>query len=220
MGTLLSRSGLLAALLLPLAAAGQSVALAGHLGNSKALLVIDGRPQTLAVGESARGVTLTRLASGEAEVLVAGQRQLLRVGATPTQLGEAGAAGSATSAGNVIVLPAVEGGHFVTEARINGQRVNCLIDTGATSVSISQSTANRIGLDWKSGRPALSQTANGVIPVHQVVLSSVKIGAVEVANVRATVVPADMPMVLLGNSFLERFTMRRDSDVMRLEKKL
>jgi len=35
----------------------------------------------------------------------------------------------------------------------------------------------------------------------------------------AVVIAAEMPMVLLGNGFLNRFTMRRDSDVMRLEKK-
>ena len=45
------------------------------------------------------------------------------------------------------------------------------------------------------------------------------VGAVEVANVAAVVLPNDMPMILLGNSFLNRFTMRRDADVMRLEKK-
>ncbi len=31
--------------------------------------------------------------------------------------------------------------------------------------------------------------------------------------------PAQMPYVLLGNSFLTRFQMRRDNDVLRLEKR-
>ena len=35
----------------------------------------------------------------------------------------------------------------------------------------------------------------------------------------AVVLQAEMPMVLLGNSFLSRFTMRRDSDTMRLERR-
>jgi aspartyl protease family protein len=33
------------------------------------------------------------------------------------------------------------------------------------------------------------------------------------------VVPAAMPFVLLGNSFLTRFQMRRENDVMRLEQR-
>jgi aspartyl protease family protein len=47
----------------------------------------------------------------------------------------------------------------------------------------------------------------------------VRLGGVEVANVAAIVLPAEMPMVLLGNSFLGRFSMRQDGDVMRLDKK-
>lgn len=198
------------------AACAQSVTLAGQIGSAKALLVIDGQPHTLAVGASARGVTLKRLGAGEAEIELGGLRQQLRLGGTPAQLGPPG---EAASAGSVIVLPVGPGGHFSTEGRINGKAVQFMVDTGATSVALSQAEANRIGLDWKSGQRALSQTANGTVPVHVLTLSSVKVGAVEVANVRASVVPAEMPMILLGNSFLDRFVMRRDGDLMRLEKK-
>jgi len=48
----------------------------------------------------------------------------------------------------------------------------------------------------------------------------VRVGDVEIANVEAIVMPAAMPHVLLGNSFLSRFQMKRDNDVMRLEKRL
>jgi aspartyl protease family protein len=57
------------------------------------------------------------------------------------------------------------------------------------------------------------------VPVYAVNLTTLRVGDVEVANVAAVVVPADMPLVLLGNSFLDRFSLRRDSDVMRLDKK-
>lgn len=186
------------------------------MGSGRALLLIDGQPQTLAVGASARGVTLRRLGDGEAEVEVGGQRQLLRLGAAPAQVGVG--TGSAP-VGNVIVLPASEGGHFVTAGTINGRTVQFVVDTGATTVAMSQSEANRIGLDWKTGQRSQTMTANGLVPVHNLTLSSVKISGVEVANVRATVLPAEMPVILLGNSFLDRFAMRRDGDTMRLEKK-
>jgi aspartyl protease family protein len=65
----------------------------------------------------------------------------------------------------------------------------------------------------------MTQTANGAVPVHRVSLSAVRVGAVEVANVEAIVMPAQMPYVLLGNSFLSRFQMRRDNDVLRLERR-
>ncbi len=203
-------------LCLPGLAVAQSVSLQGSLGANKALLVIDGQPQTLAVGGSARGVTLRRLGDGEAEVEVGGQRRTLRLGAAPSRLGGGGAA---PGAGTAIVLPMGAGGHFSTAGSINGKQVNFLVDTGATSVALSQSEANRIGLDWKRGRPGMSHTANGTVPVYAVNRTSVRVGDVEIANVAGVVIPSDMPMVLLGNSFLNRFNMRRDNDVMRLEKK-
>ncbi|GCL65015.1 retropepsin-like aspartic protease family protein [Pseudaquabacterium pictum] len=197
-------------------AAAQSVSLQGSMGAHKALLVIDGQPQMLAVGASARGVTLRRLGDGEAEVEVGGQVRLLRLGAAPSRVGTGG--GTAEGSGS-IVLPMGSGGHFSAAGTINGKQVTFLVDTGATSVALSQSEANRIGLDWKRGRPGLTHTANGTVPVYAVNLTSVRVGDVEIANVAGVVVPSDMPVVLLGNSFLNRFNMRRDNDVMRLEKK-
>ena len=111
--------------------------------------------------------------------------------------------------------PAVQRGMralFVFEGGIN-------VDTGATNVALSQSEANRIGLDWKRGRPGLSQTANGTVPVYAVNLTSVRVGDVEIANVAGVVIPSDMPMVLLGNSFLNRFQMQKNNDQLTLEKR-
>ena len=54
---------------------------------------------------------------------------------------------------------------------------------------------------------------------HRVSLREVRIGDVTVYNVDATVVPAAMDQVLLGNSFLSRFQMKRDNDVLVLDKR-
>ena len=195
----------------------QSVSLAGSMGSDKALLVIDGQTVVLAVGASRQGVLLRSLQAGQAEVDVAGQRQTLRLGASPSRLG---AGGPAAPAGNAtIVLPMGTGGHFGGSGQINGKTVQFMVDSGATTIALSQAEANRIGLDWKGGRAGMTLTANGPVPVHAVMLSSVRLGGVELANVAAVVLPAEMPMVLLGNSFLGRFTLRQDGDVMRLEKK-
>lgn len=209
-----------AALLLGALCAGalaQSVSLQGSMGADKALLMIDGNPQMLAVGASAKGVTLKRLGDGEAEVVVGGRALVLRLGGAPARMGVG--SGDVAPSATEIILPMGSGGHFSTQGSINGKVVNFLVDTGATSVAMGQAEANRIGLDWKRGRPGLSNTANGTVPIYTVNLTSVKVGAVEVANVAAVVLPNDMPTILLGNSFLNRFTMRRDADVMRLEKK-
>ncbi len=211
------RTLLLAAALLAFggAALAQSVTLAGSMG-SKALLVIDGQPHTLAVGQSALGLTLLQLADGQAQVQRAGNTATLRLGGAPARLT---GTPTATTAAQEIVLPVGLGGHFTSAGSINGRPVQFMVDTGATLVALSQGEAERIGLDFRSAPSAMTQTANGAVPVHRVSLSAVRVGAVEVANVEAIVMPAPMPYVLLGNSFLSRFQMRRDNDVLRLERR-
>lgn len=207
---------LFAACTAPTAARAQQVSLAGSLGQ-KALLVIDGQPHTLAVGQSAMGVTLLQLADGQALVQPRGGGTVtLRLGAAPARL--TGTPQAATAA-QQIVLPVGLGGHFISSGSINGRAVQFMVDTGATLVALSQAEAERIGLAWRNAPRAMTQTANGAVPVHRVSLSAVRLGEVEVANVDAIVMPASMPYVLLGNSFLTRFEMRRDNDVLRLERR-
>ena len=192
----------------------QSVTLSGSMGD-KALLVIDGRPHTLAVGQSAAGVTLLQLSDGQATVQRGGSTVRRQLGGAPAHI--AGTPAARTEA-QEIVLPAGRGGHFTSAGMINGRSVQFMVDTGATVVALSQAEAERIGLDYRNAPRAMTQTANGAVPVHRVSLNAVRIGEVEVHNIEAIVMPAQMPYVLLGNSFLG-FQMRRDNDLMRLERR-
>ncbi len=193
------------------AAFAQAVALTGTMGQ-RALLVIDGQPQVLAVGDAARGVKLLALDGDRARVDVKGQVLQLRVGTAPVSVGSIGG-----NVGREIVMTAGPGGHFVSDGSINGRAVRFMVDTGATMISMSPGEATRLGIDWQRGERGYANTANGAIAVYRVNLRSVRVGDVEINNVDASVGAAQMPFVLLGNSFLSRFSMRRDSDVMRLE---
>ena len=188
--------------------------LTGTIG-SRAILVIDGgAPKTLAVGERIQNVRLVSLQDGTAVVEAGNQRVTLRMD-TPVSVGK-----PVTNNGNTrIVLPAGSGGHFMTQGSINGRTVTFMLDTGATSVALSASDADRIGLAYKNGTPVQLGTANGVVNGYRVRLDSVRVGDVDVAGVDAVVSPQSMPYVLLGNSFINRFSMRRDSDQMVLEKR-
>jgi aspartyl protease family protein len=209
-----SRSLLTLIALLAGTAAAQTVTLNGHLGNQKALLVVDGEPHAVAVGASARGVRLLSLGTAQAEVEVAGTRRTLALGAGPVR-----SAGSPARGGGEIVLTAGRNGHFRTLGQINGKSVEFFVDTGASVVSLGQAEADRLGIDYKSGKPGMARTANGDVPIRLITLNSVRIGDVEVANVEAAVHPNSFGIVLLGNSFLTRFQMRRENDVMRLERR-
>jgi aspartyl protease family protein len=93
-----------------------------------------------------------------------------------------------------------------------------MVDTGATSVALGTSDAQRLGIDYQQGQPVRITTANGTALGWRVKLGSVRIGDVEVLDVDAVVGP-NMPFALLGNSFLSRFTMNRTSDMMVLERR-
>ena len=62
-------------------------------------------------------------------------------------------------------------------------------------------------------------TANGAIQGFRLKLDSVRVGDVEVYGVDAVVTPQPMPFVLLGNSFLSRFQMKRENNLMTLDKR-
>lgn len=212
------KAALAGALLLLGAATAQtqdtSIGLAGRMGD-KALLLLQGRSVVLAVGQTSGTTRLLRW-EGDAAVVEHGGAQLrLRVGAAPSRLGSAAAAGGARE----IVIPVGPGGHFTTQGSINGQAVRFMVDTGATLVAMSRAEAMRLGLDLRGAQLVRTQTAAGVALAWMLPLQRVRVGEVEVYGVQALVTEAPLPYVLLGNSFLERFQWRRENDVMRLERK-
>jgi aspartyl protease family protein len=193
----------------------QTVSMSGSLGD-KALLMIDGTPRTVAAGSTVHGVKLVSVTGHEAVVEVKGRRQTLTLGGAQVNIGGAPSDGG----GSQIVLTAGSGGHFFSDGSINGRAVRFVVDTGATYVSMGSAEAARLGIDFKKGQRGTSGTANGQIVVYRVSLASVRVGDVVVYNVDAVVSEApSMDFILLGNSFLARFQMRRDNDVMTLNKR-
>ena len=215
------RPRLLAPLLaagLALAASGawaQAVALQGMLGG-RALLIVDGsQPKAVAPGDSWKGVKVLSTQGDQAVVEAAGKRFSLRVGEAPASVG----GGSAPPSSGRIVLTAGSNGHFTTQGGINGRAAYFLVDTGASMVSMGAGDAERFGVDYRSGQPMQLGTANGVVPAWRVKLNAVRVGDVELRDVDAVVGQQSMPFVLLGNSFLTRFQMRRDNDQLVLERR-
>lgn len=189
------------------------VGLAGVIG-SRALLVIEGgEAQPLAVGQSRNGVKVLAVDGSQVTVEIDGKKRVLKIGQNISSA--AGTAGG----GEKAVLNADGAGHFLTVGAINGSAVRFLVDTGATLVSMGAGDARRIGIDVTKGERAMVQTANGLAPAYKVKLNSVKVGEVTLNNVDAMVHHSDLPVVLLGMSFLNRMEMVRDGSVMTLKKR-
>jgi len=211
----MKRAALLALAFAAGAACAQNVTLQGVLG-SKALIMVDGgAPKAVAAGETHQGVKVLAVAGDQATVEAGGRRQLLRVGEAPVSVGSGGPG----TRGTKIVLTAGSGGHYVAPGSINGRPVRFMVDTGATSVAIGADEATRLGIDFRRGVTGYGSTANGPVQMWSVRLPSVRIGDVEVFDVEGAVLNASMPYVLLGNSFLNRFQMTRDHQMLVLERR-
>jgi aspartyl protease family protein len=107
-----------------------------------------------------------------------------------------------------VALGANSAGHYLAKATINGRPVTLMVDTGATTVALTDTTARRLGIyvARNAYRENLS-TANGVVQAAPVNLDEVRLGNVALRDVTAVVVPGSaLPVDLLGMSFLSRLS--------------
>lgn len=103
-------------------------------------------------------------------------------------------------------LRANRSGHFAVGAEINGRDVALLADTGATLVALTYDDAREIGFTPNDlSFTARSRTANGTANMAMVTLDRIRVGDIEIRNVRAMVAePGKLHISLLGMSFLSR----------------
>jgi aspartyl protease family protein len=97
-------------------------------------------------------------------------------------------------------------GHFQTEGRIDGQRIDFMVDTGASVVALNEKSAARFGFrPSRSDYNASVSTANGTIKAARTRLAMVELGGLVVRDVDAMVLPDEaLSENLLGLSFLSK----------------
>lgn len=93
-------------------------------------------------------------------------------------------------------------GHFWVDADVNGQNVRFLVDSGATTTSISTATAARAGIEMRGGVPAVVRTANGLVQVQRGRAERVRVGSIQRENLAVHVSEAFGDMNVLGMNFL------------------
>jgi aspartyl protease family protein len=113
-------------------------------------------------------------------------------------------------------------GHFTTTAYVNGAATQAVIDTGATSVAISSDEAHRLSIGY-AGAPRLQiATAGGPKTAYRVNLATVRVGGITLHNVGALVLEGgkeQLPVTLIGMSFLNGVEMRRVGDTLTLTRR-
>ena len=194
-----------------LAAHAASVALIGVIGEKAAVIAVDGgEPKTVRLGQTWNGIKVIAVEKTRATVEIEGRQQVL-------QLGQHYRGAPAADTRQTVTLSADARGHFFTEATVNDQPIRFVVDTGASVVVISGADASRLGLDYRKGRRAAMQTANGATTGYFVKLDRIRVGGIELSNIDGVVVEEGLGSFgLLGMSFLNRVEMRRDGEKMEL----
>lgn len=181
----------------------------------KAMVEVDGHNRLLRVGErSPEGLLLISANAHEAVIEVDGKRDTYlpgsRIGGTFTAPQKREVRITRDSAGS-----------YTTVGSINGRTVDLLVDTGATTVAMSEREAKRLGIPyWLNGERGGVQTASGYARAYVVTLDRVQVGEIVLRNVEAVVVEGNNPTnVLLGMSFLNRLDLDHQGNVMVLRTK-
>jgi aspartyl protease family protein len=114
--------------------------------------------------------------------------------------------GHVISHGRTVEVARTSAGDFDISARINGVHVPMVLDTGASSVVLTQQDAKAAGLPLEVLNYTVSiDTANGRTRAAQVTLDRLAVGGLEERSVEALIVqPGQLRTSLLGMSFLNR----------------
>lgn len=105
-----------------------------------------------------------------------------------------------------VTIPRDRRGHFQIEARVDGRRIDFMVDTGASVIALTAADAKRLGIfpshnDYK----VQVRTANGTVKAAPVTLGSVDVGGLVVRDVQALVMPDKaLSENLLGLAYLTR----------------
>lgn len=110
------------------------------------------------------------------------------------------ATGAAIADGKELRIPIGDDGHFHVDATVNGQPVRFMVDSGASTTTISTADARKAGMEFELRR-AVVNTANGPTQVIQSYANRLDIGSISRTDFPVDISQQD-DMNLLGMNFL------------------
>lgn len=110
-----------------------------------------------------------------------------------------------TSSGGEVRLARSGDSHFYADTAVDGTNIRMMVDSGASIVALTRRDAEAIGIDVdRLPIGGMARTAGGNVPMRTVMLDSVEVQGIEVRDVQAAVIDADMGVSLLGQSYLSK----------------
>lgn len=191
------------------------------LFKDQAILHVDGENRVLSKGEtSPEGVELLEANSARAIVNIDGRREVLELGMVASFPGGSDDVAPAWEGPEKLTLWEEDDGFFYASGAINGSSVRFLVDTGANTIAINRSLAERLGIDYRDGQKGVATTASGVTPMYMVTLDRVSVGDITLREVQAGIILGAQPEVpLLGMSFLGKLDMVREGQRLELKRR-
>jgi len=178
------------------------------------VLMINGSRETLKTGNETQGVKLISSTTKTAVLEVNGEQKNYQMGTT---------VGTRFTQREKVTERVIvdQNGMFRSYGSINGQSVKFLVDTGATSVAMSEKAARKLGIQYQlKGIPTRTSTASGIARAWSVKLKTVSLGKLLERNVQGVVVEGNFPrQVLLGMSFLNRMKVEKEGATMKITSK-
>jgi aspartyl protease family protein len=118
---------------------------------------------------------------------------------------KAEAVGTPVQQGRETRIPMAIDGHFWVEARLNGQKVRFLVDSGATMTTVDRQTALKAGVQVSPERDQFVRTGNGIIRVSSGRAAELEVGGIRRSDVGLQVAESD-DLNVLGMNFLSSLT--------------
>jgi len=113
-----------------------------------------------------------------------------------------------------LVLQRVVGGHYMVSGTVNGLPANFLVDTGATTIAISERFARQAGITGCMRQKVI--TANGIVSSCRAIAKELTLGQFTLKNVQVTYHKGIGNDFLLGMNVIGLFRMEQQGDVMKL----
>jgi aspartyl protease family protein len=120
---------------------------------------------------------------------------------------KAEAVGTPVQQGRETRIPMAIDGHFWVEARLNGQKVRFLVDSGATMTTVDRQTALKAGVQVSPERDQFVRTGNGIIRVSSGRAAELEVGGITRSDVGLQVADND-DLNVLGMNFLSSLSRR------------